>query len=127
MRIHFPVLFLVAMSIEAALGAETPALIDRPNANSGLTQIAVDIWVVDINSIGSAQQTFTADSLSSCAGRTRALHTQEREWRTTRSIKSGIHEWVSRMKRVQSLGSYRSWPRSIPMALCSAANVTSAP
>src|SRR5438874_4679648 len=61
MRIHFPVLVLVAMSIEAALGAETPALIDRPNANSGPTQISAGIWVVDINSIDSAQQTFTAD------------------------------------------------------------------
>src|SRR4030095_4222999 len=61
-RIHFPLLVLFATSIQLALGSEAPALIDRPNADSGApTQISVGIWVVDINSIDSAQQTFTAE------------------------------------------------------------------
>jgi len=38
-----------------------PPLIDRPNANSGPTEISVGMWVVDISSIDSAQQTFTAE------------------------------------------------------------------
>src|SRR5678809_104412 len=61
-RIHFTLLVLFATSIQLALGSEAPALIDRPNADSGdPTQISVGIWVVDINSIDSAQQTFTAE------------------------------------------------------------------
>ena len=59
--ITFPFLVLFAFSIQLALGSEAPTLIDRPNANSGPTQISAGIWVVDINSIDSAQQTFTAD------------------------------------------------------------------
>jgi Neurotransmitter-gated ion-channel ligand binding domain len=38
-----------------------PPLIDRPNADSGPTEISVGMWVVDISSIDSAQQTFTAE------------------------------------------------------------------
>jgi hypothetical protein len=52
---------LLAASIEMARSSETPTLIERPNADSGPTQISVEIWVVDINSIDSAQQSFTAD------------------------------------------------------------------
>jgi hypothetical protein len=48
-------------SVELAHSSETPALIDRPNADAGPTQISVEIWFVDINSIDSAQQSFTAD------------------------------------------------------------------
>lgn len=51
----------VAMSIQFARSAETPALIDRPSADSGPTQVSVGIWIIDINSIDSAQQSFTAD------------------------------------------------------------------
>jgi hypothetical protein len=51
-----------AVSIPLALGAEPPILIDRPNADAGPTQVSVQIWVVDINSIDSAQQSFTADT-----------------------------------------------------------------
>jgi hypothetical protein len=51
----------VAGSIRFAGGAETPALIERPDASSGPTQISVGIWVVDITNIDSAQQSFTAD------------------------------------------------------------------
>ena len=51
--------FLV--SIQSARCSETASLIERPNPNSEPTQISVDIWVVDINSIDSAQQTFMAD------------------------------------------------------------------
>jgi hypothetical protein len=40
---------------------EKPNLIERPNADSGPTQVSVAIWIVDINSIDSAQQSFTAD------------------------------------------------------------------
>src|SRR6267143_3739714 len=59
--IHFPLLVLFATSIQLALGSEAPALIDRPNADSGPTQISVGIWVADISNIDSAQQTFTAE------------------------------------------------------------------
>jgi hypothetical protein len=50
-------------SIHIARSAETPApaLIDRPAADSGPTQISTEIWAVDISSIDSAQQSFTAD------------------------------------------------------------------
>lgn len=51
----------VAMSTQLVRSAETPALIERPNADSGPTQISVLIWVVDISNIDSAQQRFTAD------------------------------------------------------------------
>ncbi len=40
---------------------EKPNLIERPNADSGPTQVSVAIWIVDINSIDSAQQSFIAD------------------------------------------------------------------
>src|SRR6266446_8595122 len=60
-RIRFPLLVVFALSIRLALGSEAPALIDRLNADSGPTQISVGIWVADISSIDSAQQTFTAE------------------------------------------------------------------
>src|SRR5258708_7348625 len=60
-RIHFPLLVLFATSIQLAFGSEAPSLIDRPNAGSGPPQISVGIWVADISSIDSAQQTFTAE------------------------------------------------------------------
>src|SRR6058998_2709115 len=60
-RIRFPLLVLFALSIRLTLGSEAPALIDRPNADSGPTQVSVGIWVVDISNIDSAQQNFTAD------------------------------------------------------------------
>jgi hypothetical protein len=56
-----PVAGFLAISIQLARSAETPTLIERPNANSSPTQISVAIWFVDINSIDSAQQSFTAD------------------------------------------------------------------
>ena len=51
--------FLVA--IQLSHSAETPALIDRPAAGTGPTQVSVGIWIVDISNIDSAQQNFTAD------------------------------------------------------------------
>src|SRR5437870_8834497 len=60
-RIDFPLLVLFATSIQLAFGSEAPALIDRPNADSGPTQISVGIWVADITNIDSAQQNFTAE------------------------------------------------------------------
>src|SRR5678815_2798984 len=60
-RIPFPLLVVFALSIRLTLGSEAPALIDRPNADSGPTQISVGIWVADISDIDSAQQTFTAE------------------------------------------------------------------
>src|SRR5881398_1848669 len=60
-RIRFPLLVVFALSIRLTLGSEAPALIDRPNADSGPTEISVGMWVVDISSIDSAQQTFTAE------------------------------------------------------------------
>jgi hypothetical protein len=38
-----------------------PPLIDRPDADSGPSEISVGMWVADISSIDSAQQTFTAE------------------------------------------------------------------
>src|SRR5512133_2544989 len=60
-RIRFPLLVVFALSIRLTLGSEAPALIDRPNADSGPTQISVGIWVADISNIDSAQQNFTAE------------------------------------------------------------------
>jgi Neurotransmitter-gated ion-channel ligand binding domain. len=52
---------LFVASVELAHSSETPALIDRPNADSGSTQISVGIWMADISNIDSAQQNFTAE------------------------------------------------------------------
>jgi hypothetical protein len=52
---------LLVGAIPLASSAEAPILIERPNADSGPTQVSVQIWFVDINSIDSAQQSFTAD------------------------------------------------------------------
>jgi len=60
-KIYCPLVLLLAMSIQFARGAEMPAVIDRPGAQDGPTQVSVGIWIVDISSIDSAQQTFTAD------------------------------------------------------------------
>ena len=60
-RIRFPLLVVFALSIRLTLGSEAPALIDRPNADAGPTQISVGIWVADVSNIDSAQQTFTAE------------------------------------------------------------------
>jgi len=51
----------LAASIQLALSSEAPTVIERPNADAGPTEISVGIWVVDINSIDSAQQNFVAD------------------------------------------------------------------
>jgi hypothetical protein len=51
----------LAASIQLARSSETPTLIERPNADRGPTQVSVGIWVIDISSIDSAQQSFTAD------------------------------------------------------------------
>jgi Neurotransmitter-gated ion-channel ligand binding domain/Neurotransmitter-gated ion-channel transmembrane region len=55
------VVVFVAMWIQLACGAETPALIERPASGNGPTQVSVGIWMVDITNIDSAQQNFTAD------------------------------------------------------------------
>ena len=55
------VVVFVAMSIQLAHSAETPALIERPASGNGPTQVSVGIWIVDISNIDSAQQTFTGD------------------------------------------------------------------
>ena len=60
-RILFRFFVLFAISSQVAWSAETPALIDRPTAGAGPTQVSVGIWVVDITNIDSAQQNFTAD------------------------------------------------------------------
>jgi hypothetical protein len=52
---------LFAASIHLACSAETPELIERPNADSEPTEISTEIWAVDIDSIDSAQQSFVAD------------------------------------------------------------------
>ena len=55
------VVSILVRSIELASSAEMPPLIDRPNADRGPTEISVGMWVADISSIDSAQQTFTAE------------------------------------------------------------------
>ena len=60
-KIHFTFLVLLATSIQFARGAEMPAVIDRPRAQDGPTQVSVGIWIADITSIDSAQQSFTAE------------------------------------------------------------------
>ena len=60
-RILVLVVVFMAMSIRLAHSAEAPALIERPAPDSGPTEISVGMWVVDISSIDSAQQTFTAE------------------------------------------------------------------
>ena len=55
------VVSILVRSIELASSAEMPPLIDRPNADSGPTEISVGMWVADISTIDSAQQTFTAE------------------------------------------------------------------
>jgi hypothetical protein len=56
-----PIAGFLLVSIQLAHSSETPALIERPNTSAGPTQISVQIWVIDIHSIDSAQQSFTAD------------------------------------------------------------------
>src|SRR4051794_25145974 len=60
-RMHFLLLVLFVMSIQFARGAEMPAVIDRPGAEDGPTRVSIGIWMVDITSIDSAQQSFTAE------------------------------------------------------------------
>ncbi len=55
------VVVFVAMSIQLARSAEAPVLIERPQAEAGPTRVSVGIWMVDITSIDSAQQNFTAE------------------------------------------------------------------
>jgi Neurotransmitter-gated ion-channel ligand binding domain len=55
------VVVFVAMSIQPVRSAETPALIERPAAEAGPTEISVGIWIVDITNIDSAQQSFAAE------------------------------------------------------------------
>lgn len=52
---------LLATAIQWSHGAETPTLIDRSNADLGPTKVSVAMWIVDISSINSAEQTFSAD------------------------------------------------------------------
>jgi len=59
--IHFPFLILFAMSTQLARSAETPVLIERPQAEAGPTRVSVGIWMIDITNIDSAQQHFTAE------------------------------------------------------------------
>jgi len=60
-QILFRFFVLFAISSQVAWSAETPALIDRPAAGAGPTQVSVGIWIVDITNIDGAQQNFTAD------------------------------------------------------------------
>jgi hypothetical protein len=60
-RVHFVLLVLFLVSIRLAQSAEMPAVIDRPRADDGPTHVSIGIWIIDINSIDSAQQSFTAE------------------------------------------------------------------
>src|SRR5213082_1099036 len=60
-KIRCLLVVLLAMSIQFARGADLPTVIDRPITGDGPTQVSVGIWIADISSIDSAQQTFTAE------------------------------------------------------------------
>src|SRR6476620_11870970 len=60
-KIYLSLVSLLAMSILDAGGAEMPAVIERPRADDGPTRVSIGIWMVDITSIDSAQQSFTAE------------------------------------------------------------------
>jgi hypothetical protein len=61
-RFYFSLVSLLALSILHARGAEMPAVIERPGADDGPTRISIGIWMTDIASIDSAQQSFTAEA-----------------------------------------------------------------
>src|SRR5260370_5209583 len=60
-KIYLSLVSLLAISILDAGGAEMPAVIERPGADDGPTRVSIGIWMVDITSIDSAQQSFTAE------------------------------------------------------------------
>ena len=60
-KVCFSFASFLAMSIQLALGADVPAVIDRPGADDGATQVSIGIWIIDVTSIDSAQQNFTAE------------------------------------------------------------------
>src|SRR5438874_13548841 len=60
-KIRCLLVVLLAMSIQFARGADLPTVIDRPITGGGPTQVSVGIWIADITSIDSAQQSFTAE------------------------------------------------------------------
>lgn len=51
----------LSCSISLAGAAEAPNVMERPDSKQGPTLISVGIWLVDVNSIDSAQQSFSAD------------------------------------------------------------------
>jgi Neurotransmitter-gated ion-channel ligand binding domain len=60
-KIRCLLVVLLVMSIQFARGAEVPAVIGRPGAQDGPTQVSVGIWIADISNVDSAQQTFIAE------------------------------------------------------------------
>jgi hypothetical protein len=60
-KIHLLLPFLFAISLPLARGAEMTAVIERPGADVGPTQVSVGIWIVDISNIDSAQPSFSAE------------------------------------------------------------------
>src|SRR6266478_7482487 len=60
-KIYLSLVSLLAISILDAGGAEMPTVIERPGADDGPTRVSIGIWMVDITSIDSAQQSFTAE------------------------------------------------------------------
>ena len=54
-------LIVATLSIRLAHSAEAPVLIERPASEAGPTEVSVGIWIVDINNIDSAQQSFAAE------------------------------------------------------------------
>jgi hypothetical protein len=55
------VVVFLAISIQLARGAEMPSVIERPGADDAPTRVSIGVWMVDILSIDSAQQNFTAE------------------------------------------------------------------
>ena len=87
------VLVFVAMSIQLVRSAETPALIERPAAEAGPTQVSVGIWIVDITKHRQrSSKASPPKSPSYCGGKIRDWLTPAAELCATRSNKCGIHE-----------------------------------
>ena len=60
-KIHFLWVVLFVMLVQQARGAETSVVIERPGAGNSPTRVSFGIWMVDITSIDSAQQDFSAE------------------------------------------------------------------
>ena len=57
----FVILFMISTGVDAELKKEALIVSGRPNPEAGPTKVQTKIWVIDIDSIDSAEQTFNAN------------------------------------------------------------------